>query len=294
MTMAGRDRLPLTAVVLTYNEERNLEKCLASIAGHAAQIVVVDSFSTDGTIAIAERHGAEIVQHAYEGHPQQWHWTLGNAAIANDWVFAIDADFVVTPALWDDLRRKLAAGPGDVDGYYVRHRQIFRGRTISHGGAYPNHWLRIFRRGKARVDLNELVDIHFYVDGKVGTIEFDVEERNFKDDDIAFWIQKQNNFARKQAVEESRRKAGMIAWPAKPDFFGTPDQRKLFLKSIWFRLPLYVRPFLYFIYRYVLRLGFLDGKEGFVYHYTQGFLYRLLVDINLEEILRDKKALREK
>lgn len=289
MTTAGRERLPLTAVVLTYNEERNLAKCLESIAGHAAQVVVVDSHSTDGTLAIAGRHGADIVQHAYEGHPQQWHWTLANAPIANDWVFAIDADFVVTPALWEDLRAKLSAGDGLCDGYYVRHRQFFRGRPILHGGAYPNHWLRIFRRDKARVDLNERVDIHFYVDGRVGSIEHDVEERNCKDDEIAFWMQKQNTFARRQAEEEARRREGGVPWPDTPDFFGTPDQRKLFLKSIWFRLPLYLRPFLYFFYRYVLRLGFLDGRAGFVYHYTQGFVYRLLVDINLEEILAKRR-----
>ena len=290
MMQAGGAPLPVTAIVLTYNEERNLPKCLDSIAGCAAEIIVVDSYSSDATLEIAARYGAKIVQHPYEGHPQQWDWTLSNVDTAHEWVFAIDADFVVTRELWDDLRRRLSVPGPDVDGFYVRHREIFRGRRISHGGTYPSYWLRLFRRNRVKIDLGELVDIHFYVDGRSGRIEFDVEEQNYKDDDIFFWIGKQNAFARKHAREELARKAGKLSPVVRPDFFGTPDQRKLFLKSIWYRLPLYVRPFIYFFYRYVVRLGFLDGRQGFVYHFTQGFLYRLLVDINIEEILKEPNA----
>lgn len=287
MTGPRSDPLPITAIVLTYNEERNLPKCLDSIAGRAAEIIVVDSFSTDATLQIARDRADKVVQHEYEGHPQQWQWTLSNVATAHEWIFAIDADFVVTQGLWDDLRTRLAER--GVDGFYVRHREIFRGRRISHGGAYPNHWLRIFRKDKVKIDLNDRVDIHFYVDGRVDRIEFDVEEQNYKDDDIFFWIQKQNTFAKKHAQEELDRKNRSVSAPVRPRFFGTLDERKMLMKQVWYRLPLYVRPFIYFFYRYVLRLGFLDGKQGFVYHFTQGFLYRLLVDINIEEILNRSK-----
>lgn len=289
MSDTGNTPLPITAVILTFNEEKNLPKCLESIVGHVAEIIVVDSFSVDATIQIAETYTQIIVQHEYGGHPQQWHWTLSNVAISYEWVFALDADFVVTQGIWDELGRKLSDKCDDVNGFYVRHREIFRGRRISYGGVYPNYWLRVFRKRKVKVDINELVDIHFYVDGKVDRIEFDVEEQNCKDDDIYFWIQKQNSFARRQAQEELERKRTPVAMLARPRLFGTPDQRKLFLKMIWYRLPLYVRPFIYFFYRYVLRFGFLDGREGFVYHFTQGFLYRLLVDINIEEILSKSK-----
>ncbi len=279
--------LPVTAIVLTYNEERNLPKCLDSIAGRAAEVIVVDSFSTDATIQIANARVDKVVQHQYDGHPQQWQWTLANVPITHEWVFAIDADFVVTQRLWDDLARKL--GDTAADGFYVRHREIFRGRRISYGGVYPNHWLRIFRKDKVKIDLDERVDVHFHVAGKVDRIEFDVEEQNYKDDNIFFWIQKQNTFARKHAQEELERKERTIAPPVPPRFFGTPDQRKMRMKQVWYRLPLYVRPFIYFFYRYVLRFGFLDGKQGFVYHFTQGFLYRLLVDINIDEIVNRSK-----
>ena len=286
MTGASPRVLPVSAIVLTHNEEKNLPKCLDSIAGRVSEIIVVDSFSTDATLEVARKYTANIVQHAYEGHPQQWHWTITNAAIANDWVFAIDADFVVTQGVWDELDKRL--GDAGIHGFYVRHREIFRGRPISFGGAYPNHWLRIFRKQRVRIDLEERVDVHFFVDGRVEKIEFDVEEQNYKDDDIYFWIQKQNNFAKKHAAEEMDRKSRAVTSPVKTRFFGNPDERKLYLKQIWYRMPLYIRPFIYFFYRYFLRLGFLDGRAGFVYHFTQGFLYRLLVDINIEEIRRSK------
>jgi glycosyltransferase involved in cell wall biosynthesis len=286
MTGAPAGILPITAIVLTYNEEKNLPKCLDSIAGRVSEILVVDSFSTDSTVDIASRYPVKVVRHEYGGHPQQWHWTLTNAPISNDWVFAIDADFVVTEGVWAELARQL--GDPAVHGFYVRHREVFRGRRISFGGAYPNHWLRIFRKSRVRLDLEERVDVHFFVDGRVESIEHDVEEQNYKDDSIFFWIQKQNSFARKHAAEELDRKNHGVASPAPARFFGTPDERKLFLKRIWYRMPLYVRPFIYFFYRYFLRLGFLDGRQGFVYHFTQGFLYRLLVDINIEEIRRSR------
>lgn len=287
MTPTTHEPLPVTAVIFTFNEEKNLPKCLDSIAGQAAEIVIVDSFSTDATLQIAARYTDKVVQNKYEGHPQQWDWALTKAPITQEWIFAIDADFVVTDALWKDLRNQLQAVKDTVNGFYVRHREVFRGRAILFGGIYPNRWLRIFRRGEVTVDLNELVDVHFYVKGQIGTIEYDVIEQNYKDDNIFFWIQKQNNFARKQALEELGRRSNPQKPPMPPTLLGNRDQRKLAIKLIWYRLPLYFRPCIYFLYRYVFRLGFLDGRAGFVYHFTQGFLYRLLVDINIEELSRE-------
>jgi len=282
-------RLPVTAVVLTFNEEKNLPKCLDSLAQEVAQIMVVDSFSTDRTVEIARNYTDNIIAHQYDGHPQQWDWVLENAPMSQEWIFAIDADFVVTPALWNDLRKKLATADSSTNAYYVRHREVFRGRHIRFGGIYPNHWLRIFRKGCVSVDLNELVDVHFYVNGRIGTIEYDVIEKNYKDDNIFFWIQKQNNFARRQAKEELGRKNNATKSPGAANLFGNREERKLALKNIWYRLPLYFRPLIYFCYRYIFRLGFLDGRQGFVYHFTQGLLYRLLVDINLEELIKEEK-----
>lgn len=282
-------KLAISVIVLTYNEEQNIDKCLKSISGYVDEVIIVDSFSTDNTLMIIKKYTDKIYQNKYEGHPQQWKWTLDNIPVENNWIFAIDADFIISEELWKELGDRLDESNEKVAGFYIKHKEVFKGRAILHGGVYPSYWLRIFKKNKVRVDENELVDVHFYVNGKTEKLKFDVVEQNSKDDSIFFWIAKQNKFARKHAIEEIRRKTDKVDQPVNPKIFGTPDQRKLFLKNIWYRLPLYIRPFIYFFYRYILKLGILDGKEGFIYHFTQGFLYRMLVDINIDEILSDKK-----
>ena len=276
--------VPVSVVVLTYNEESNLERCLQSVCGHAGETIVVDSFSTDGTLEIARRYTDKIYQHPYEGHPQQWQWTLSHVPFAFEWVLAVDADFSVTPGLWRAMGEALHDSDGGINGYFVRHRQVFRGRSLRHGTLYPRYWLRLFRHRAVRVDPDELVDVHFFVAPPVGRLEHDVVEDNVKDRDLAFWITKQLRFAERQAAEELRRREGHGRAPALPSAFGSPDQRVLWLKGIWRRLPRYVRPFLLFGYRYGLRLGFLDGKEGLLYHFTQALLYRLAVDVRMDEL----------
>ena len=265
--MAKRDKnmiknLSISAVILTYNEEKNIEKCLNSVSNWVDEKIIVDSFSTDKTLEIARRYTDKIYQNKYDGHPQQWQWTLDNVSIKNDWIFAIDADFVVTEELWEEISRRFAQLDKEVSGFYVRHKETFKGKPILHGGVYPSYWLRIFKKNKVRIDENELVDVHFYVDGKTEKLEFDLIEHNLKDDGIFFWIEKQNKFAKKYAIEEIKRRNRSLDYPVKPTLLGSQDQRKLFFKNIWHRLPLYVRPFIYFFYRYILKLGFLDGKRS--------------------------------
>jgi hypothetical protein len=146
---------------------------------------------------------------------------------------------------------------------------------------YPRYWLRLFRRHRVRVDSRDLVDVHFEVEGRTGQLEADVVEDNLKDRDLAFWIQKQVRFAERQAAEEFR---GPLTDGDGGTPFGNPARRTIWLKRWWRRLPLYVRPWILFGYRYVLRVGFLDGRAGFLYHFTQALLYRVLVDAGIDEL----------
>lgn len=287
-------RVPLTAVVMTYNEELNIGRCLESVEGWADEVFVVDSFSTDATLGIARRYTCEIVQHVYEGHPQQWTWALASLPFKHSWILALDADFVVTPELREAIRDVIARDAAGCDGYYVRHREIFRHRFIRHGSIYPRYWLRLFRREKVFLDPENLVDVHFYISGPVGRLEYDVIEENAKEHDFAFWIEKQMRFAKRQAVEELRRRSGEARAPMPPRLFGTPDQRTLWLKQRWYRMPLYSRSVFYFLYRYVVRLGFLDGKAGFLYHFSQGFFNLLLIDVFIDELRAKKETGRRK
>jgi glycosyltransferase involved in cell wall biosynthesis len=274
----------LSVVVLTFNEERNLPACLHSLASLAAQIFIVDSGSTDRTVAIAKSFGAQVVSHPFESHARQWQWALSTLPVGG-WVLALDADQSLSPELRDVIARELPTwhGASAPAGAYLNRRQIFRGRWIRHGGYYPKYLLKLFRRDAVSIDDADLVDHHFRVNGTTVKLDGDLIEDNGNEAEIRTWIEKHNRYAALQAREEEGRR--LAARPA-GRVLGTPDERTLVRKRIWNRLPLYVRPFGYFFYRYVIRLGFLDGKEGFIFHFMQACWYRLLVDINREELRR--------
>ncbi len=277
-------RVPISVFILTYNEERNIEACLASLVEWAGEIFLVDSFSSDQTLAIATRYGVRVIQNRFEGHSAQRNWAIQNLPFQFDWILALDADHRVTPELASELGESLRKAPAGVAGYFVKRRQVFRGQWIRHGGYYPKYMLKVFRRGAARCDDHEF-DYRFYVCGQSSRLSCDIIEDNVNESSIGFWIEKHNKFATESALEELKRRNGDLEYLRQPRFFGNADDRVLWLKSMWYRLPLFVRPFMYFFYRYFLRLGFLDGKQGFIFHFLQGFWFRLLVDIKLEEIL---------
>jgi glycosyltransferase involved in cell wall biosynthesis len=278
---------PVSVVVLTKNEERNLEDCLASVAGWCREILIVDSGSTDATMDIARRYGAHVFEHPFEGHTRQWNWAFSHLPFTCEWALCIDADQRILPELREEITRLLTtpgAIPADVAGAYINRRQIFRGKWIKHGTYYPKPLLKLLKPAVACCDERELMDSRFYVQGRTIILKHDLVEDNSNEQDIRFWIAKHNRYAELQAREEFER-AERCDWKIKPAFFGTPDQRSLWLRALWYRhMPLYVRPFIYFFYRYFLRLGFLDGKQGFVFHFMQALWFRLLVDVNLDEL----------
>lgn len=283
--------LPISVIVLTFNEQTNLDDCLRSVAGWAGQLVVVDSGSSDGTLAIARRYGATVLHHPFSSHARQWAWALANAPRTHPWVFGLDADQRITPELRDELARRFARPEtlAGLAGFYIKRRQIFRGRWIRHGGYYPKYLLKLFRLDAVRLDQHDLMDHHFYVEGRSALLKNDLIEDNQKEHDIAFWIAKHNRYAQLHAQEELERRIGGGGWPLRAALLGSPDQRVIWLKQRWYRLPLYLRPFVYFFYRYLGQLGFLDGKQGFIFHFLQAFWYRLLVDIHLDDLLRKRR-----
>jgi glycosyltransferase involved in cell wall biosynthesis len=285
--MLGQPVRP-SLIVLSRDEEANLSACLQSVSSLGCPIYVVDSGSTDRTVEIARATGAVIFEHPFESHTKQWSWALANVPGEVEWVLGLDADQQLSPELSSEIARLFGEETSRLqafDGFYLNRRQIFRGRWIRHGGYYPKYLLKLFRRSKVSLNEHDLVDHHFYVSGRTDRLRGDLIELNRKEDEIAFWIAKHNRYARFQAVEEAQLRRGVPSWPIQPAVFGDPDQRVLWLKERWRHLPLYWRPFLYFIYRYLMQLGLLDGKEGFVFHFLHAFWYRLLVDINLDEIL---------
>jgi len=283
--------IPLSVLITTRNEEANVERCLRSVHGFADQIFVLDSESTDRTIEISRKY-AEVHTLAYDHSriiPWIFQWGLDNLPLRNDWVLILEADQAVTPALKAELAALLAR-PDEVreDGFYIHRRQIFRGKPLRFGGYGSKVILKLFRRSRSGLDPVEQ-DTRVYVRGPVGRLRAPLEEWNLKEDSIQFYLQKHLRYAEAFAREELERRRRGLPWKATPRLFGTPDERVLWLKDRYYRMPLFMRPMLYFLYRYFFLLGILDGKTGFVFHFLQAFWFRLIVDIRLEELMKEEK-----
>jgi len=270
----------LTVIVLTLNEASNLSDCIQSLRSCTTEIFVLDSGSTDQTVEIARNYGAQVVTHSFHTHATQWKWALQNLPITSDWILGLDADQRLTPELKEEITQILETDP-PVAGCYLKRRQIFRGQWIRFGGYYPKYLLKLFRKSQASSDESDLVDHHFRVNGKTLNLKHDMIEDNKKEADLFFFITKHAKYANLQAQQEYEHQTTSSI---EANFFGSPDQRVQRLKVIWQQLPIFVRPFLYFWYRYLFRLGFLDGSNGFLFHCLQAFWYRMLVDIRLSEL----------
>jgi exosortase/archaeosortase family protein len=276
-------------IIITYNEEIHLPRLLASIKNMEAPVFILDSGSTDNTIAIAKNYGATILQHAFENHPKQWDFALKNFEIKTPWVICLDADQTVTPELNERLRNFKDEDYKNSDGIYFNRKNFFKGRWIKYGGYSPFYLLKMIRFGVGYSDLNENMDHRFIVPGKTEIWKNGyILEENLKENNISFWIDKHNRYSDLVAQEEVERMMQMRSQTIKPHFWGSPDERTAWLKQLWWKLPRYVRPMLYFIYRMFFQLGILDGRTGVIFHFLQAFWFRLVVDIKIDEILLKK------
>lgn len=282
-------RAPITVVIPTLNEELNIEACLSSVQGWVETILVVDSGSSDRTVELAEAYGARVVTHPYVSAPQQWAWILQEGPVHTPWILALDADQRVDPKLKAAIFREFRSQANQPSGYYIRHRQMFMNRFIRHGGMYPRSRLILFKRDSVTTDDRDLVDHRFYLSGPSRSLEFDVIESNEKEQDLSFWIKKQLAYAERAAEEELARAAEQSSY-GRASLWGGRNERVLWLKRKWANLPLYWRSVGYFMYRYVLRGGFLDGREGFLYHFTQGLLFRIVLDRRVEDLRRGHRT----
>lgn len=277
-------------VILTHSEEIHLPQLLQSIRNLNATVYILDSGSTDQTLKIAQNAAAEILQHPFENHPKQWDYALKNFDIKTPWIICLDADQVVTPQLNNYLFNFRSADYGLINGIYFNRKNFFKGKWIKHGGYYPFYLLKMIRYGVGFSDLNENMDHRFIVPGDtlVWKDGYLLEE-NLKENSISFWINKHNRYSDLLAIEEVERMHQLRLQTVKPRFFGSPDERTALLKQLWWKLPRYARPALYFLYRIFFQLGILDGRTGIIFHFLQGFWFRLIVDIKIDEILTQER-----
>ena len=277
--------MKLTAVVLTLNEERHLARCLSSLRDVVDHVVVADCFSTDRTLDIAREFRATVVQKRWINHATQFNWALTQLDDETEWVMRMDADEYLTPELLEEIRRRLPQLASDVDGVYLGRRIAFQGRLIRYGGLFPVRVLRIFRYGRGQCE-NRWMDEHIKVPGP--TVEFQGELVDSNLNTLSWWIEKHNNYASREAVDLLNLEYKFMPMDSIARLSsGSQASIKRWTKErVYARLPGGFRALAYFVYRYVIRLGFLDGKEGTAFHFFQGFWYRYLVDAKVGEVKR--------
>jgi glycosyltransferase involved in cell wall biosynthesis len=282
--MAGSDRL-VTVLILTYNEEKHLGRAIESVRSFARQVIVVDSHSTDRTVQIARGLGATVLQNRWENsHARQVNWGLDHGPIAGQWVMRLDADEYVAPELAREIADRLPRVGEQVSGIYVKRRTHFLGRWIRWGGVYPMWVLRLWRNGQARSETRWMDEHMRVLQGETLRFDADIVDENLND--LTWWISKHNGYARREAADLLNIKYGFSQFEGLGA--GRPlEQSKIkrrLKESVYSRLPLFLRPTLYFLYRYLFRLGFIDGVPGLIWHVLQGLWYRFLVDAKIFEI----------
>ena len=277
--------MKLVAIILTLNEERHLVRCIASVRAIASEIVVADCFSTDATLEIARAHGARVIQQEWMNHATQFNWALTQLDPDTDWVLRIDADEVLTPELRAEIQARLPGLGPDIDGVYCSRRMTFQGRLIRHGGVFPVRVLRLFRQGRGQCE-NRWMDEHIKVAGP--TVEFSGELIDDNLQSLTWWTAKHNQYASREAVDLLNLEYHFMPHDTVANLRGGSQAgvKRWLKEQVYARLPGGFRAFVYFFYRYVIRLGFLDGQAGTAFHFLQGFWYRYLVDAKVAEVKR--------
>lgn len=263
-------KIPVSVLIPAKNEERNLHACLTSLE-LADEIFLVDSQSSDKTVEIAESYGAKVLQFKFNGRwPKKKNWSLDEIDFSHEWVLIVDCDERIPEELWREIGEVIHKN--EYDGYYLNRRVFFLGKWIRHGGKYPDWNLRLFKHRLGRYENLSTEEIpntgdnevheHVILQGKVGYLQNDMLHEDFRD--IYHWLERHNRYSNWEArvylnLLSGKDDTGTIG----ANILGDPVQRKRFLKKIWVRLP--GKPLLRFILFYIIQLGFLDGKAGYIY-----------------------------
>jgi len=275
----------ITAIILTYNEELHIARCINSLKGIAETIYVIDSYSTDNTLKIAEELGATTMCNTFVNQAVQYNWAIANCPITTDWILRIDADEYIDNKRGVDVRNYLSNLAAEVSGVVISRKIVFMGKPLVHGGWYPKWNLRIYRAGHGVCE-NRWMDEHIVLtQGKAIMWQLDFVDDNLNN--LSWWITKHNNYATREAIDYFLTLYSLQNdTSVKASLWGGEAERKRLLKQKYLNFPLFVRPALNFMLHYILQAGFLDGKQGFMWHVLQGFWYRFLVDAKIWEIKR--------
>jgi glycosyltransferase involved in cell wall biosynthesis len=276
-------RLPITAIILAGNEELHIARCLSRIMPLVERVVVIDSFSSDRTVEIARAMGAEVLQHAFKHHADQFQWGLDNAKPATAWVLKLDSDEYLEEGAQQALRNCIAELPNEVTGLTFQLKVIFQDRWIRHGRYYSTILLRLWRTGVGQMEQRWMDEHIVLARGRTLKIDGgDLVDHNLND--IGWWTDKHNRYATRHMVQYINREYQLFAEDDRIHDTAAPARNKRFLKnSVYGRAPIYLRAILFYLYRYIIRLGFLDGKQGLIFHFLHGCWMMMLIDAKIDE-----------
>ncbi len=271
------NRSNLSIIILTYNEEANLNTCLEAARLISDDIIIIDSFSSDRTREIASKYNTKFIQNKFVNQGIQFNWALDNVEIKYNWILRLDADETLTNESVEEIITKLK-NPNS-EAFEFNKRIIWMGRWLKYGGIYPMNVTRLFKKGYARYE--ERTEENLIVDGKTEKLKNDLIENNKKNDIYNFTLKHLKTGAGEceEYLNSSKYSEGI-----KPTLLGSKPQKNRWLKiNFYNKAPMFMRAFLYFLYRYIILLGFLDGIPGLTFHFLQGFWYRFLIDCLIYE-----------
>lgn len=273
-----KNKSDLSVIILTMNEERNIVNCIESIKDIAARIIVIDSGSTDNTLALSKELGADVFHHEFENYARQFNWGLDNTNITTRWVLRLDADEVITLELAREMVTEMEKHANDsVNGMQFKLKQAFLGRWLKYGGAYPFVKLMLFKYGIGRIEDRNMDEHTILSEGTTITLSNDALHYDFRD--LTYYIHKHNWYAIREAQDYISKNMASSVDALEEGNIKVHRQQK----AMYYKLPKFLRAFAIFIYRYIFQLGFLDGKEGFIFHVLEDFWYRFLVDAKIYE-----------
>lgn len=285
------DKLDLTVIVLTLNEEIHIRRCLENVNQFAQMVFVVDCGSDDKTCEIAESLGAKVVHHGWPGnHAAQFNWALDSLPIKTEWVLRLDADEYFTPELIEECHSRLPTMPDDVSAVVLPLGRVFMNRMLKHGIVNGVKMIRLFRYGRVRYE-DRMMDEHLVIlDGS--QTEF---KHKFIDDNkctLRQFVDKHNGYSSKEAALLLDAEFGLTDAACEGGLADEVAQKRE-KKAKYAKMPLFWRSYGYYLYRRYMKLGILDGKEGFLWDFFQGLWYRMLVDAKVYEARKYAKGDKE-
>ncbi|MHA6604789.1 glycosyltransferase family 2 protein [Photobacterium damselae] len=279
--------MTISAVILTFNEEKHIRRCIESLIPLVDKICILDSHSNDRTLDIASEYDfVEIKKNKFLNYATQFNKALDIFDIKSDWVMRIDADEYIDSESSSFLRDNISTLSNDINGIYLNRYMTFLGRLMVHGGMDSYWMLRIWRNGYGRCEQRWMDEHILLSSGNTVKAAGKLVDDNLNT--LSWWSHKHVDYSTREAIDILLKEKDS-SQQLKADFFGSKSEKIRFLKNSYNKLPLFIRPFFYFIYRYFIKMGFRDGKEGFLWCIFQGFWYRMMVDAKVFEIKKFAK-----